>query len=101
MLAKVGNKDSHSVIQALIKQSRKLPKEMYRSLTWDRGCEMAGHKKFTLTTDIDVYLCDPHSPSRQIATQSPARQCVAARFKRKYQPPSATVLSKEHGFVDT
>lgn len=62
MLAKVGNKDSHSVIQALIKQSRKLPKELYRSLTWDRGCEMAGHKSFTLATDIDVFLCEPHSP---------------------------------------
>ena len=48
MLAKVGNKDSHSVIQALIKQSRKLPKELYRSLTWDRGTEMAGHKTFNL-----------------------------------------------------
>jgi IS30 family transposase len=44
MLAKVSNKDSHSVIRALIKQSRKLPKELYRSLTWDRGSEMAGHK---------------------------------------------------------
>jgi IS30 family transposase len=62
MLAKVSNKDSHSVIQALIKQSHKLPKELYRSLTWDRGSEMAGHKKFTLATDIDVYLCEPHSP---------------------------------------
>lgn len=62
MLAKVGNKDSHSVIQALIKQSRKLPKELYRSLTWDRGSEMAGHKTFTLATDIDVFLCEPHSP---------------------------------------
>ncbi len=62
MLAKVRNKDSHSVIQALIKQARKLPKELYRSLTWDRGCEMAGHKDFTLATDIDVFLCDPHSP---------------------------------------
>ena len=46
-MAKVSNKDSHSVIQALIKQSRKLPKELYRTLTWDRGCEMAGHKSFT------------------------------------------------------
>jgi IS30 family transposase len=62
MLAKVGNKDSHSVIQALIKQAHKLPKELYRSLTWDRGSEMAGHKKFTLATDIDVYFCDPRSP---------------------------------------
>ena len=62
MLAKVNNKDSHSVIQALIKQSRKLPKELYRSLTWDRGTEMAGHKAFTLATDINVFLCEPHSP---------------------------------------
>ena len=62
MLAKVGNKDSHSVVQALIKQAHKLPKELYRSLTWDRGSEMAEHKKFTLATDIDVYFCDPRSP---------------------------------------
>ncbi len=62
MLAKVGNKDSHSVIQALIKQARKLPKDLYRSLTWDRGCEMAGHKAFTLATDIGVFLCGPHNP---------------------------------------
>ena len=62
MLAKVGNKDSHSVVQALIKQAHKLPKELYRSLTWDRGSEMAGHKKFTLATDIDVYFCDPRAP---------------------------------------
>lgn len=62
MLAKVGNKDSHSVVQALIKQAYKLPKELYRSLTWDRGTEMSGHRNFTLATDIDVYFCDPHSP---------------------------------------
>jgi IS30 family transposase len=62
MLAKVGNKDSHSVIQALIKPSRKLPKELYRSLIWDLGSEMAGQKKFTLATKIDVFLCEPHSP---------------------------------------
>ncbi len=62
MLAKVGNKDSHSVVQALIKQARKLPKELYRSLTWDRGTEMSGHRNFTLATDIDVYFFDPHAP---------------------------------------
>jgi IS30 family transposase len=61
MLAKVSNKDSHSVIQALIKQSHKLPKELYRSLTWARGTEMSGHRKFALATDIDVFLCEPHS----------------------------------------
>ena len=62
MLAKIGNKDTNSVVKALIKQSHKLPKELYRSLTWDRGTEMSGHQKFTLATDIDVYFCDPHSP---------------------------------------
>ena len=62
MLAKVSNKDTHSVMTALIKQSHKLPRELYRSLTWDRGTEMSGHRRFTLATDIDVYLCDPQSP---------------------------------------
>jgi len=62
MLAKVGNKDSYSVVQALIKQARKLPKELYRSLTWDRGTEMSGHRNFTIATDIDVYFCDPQAP---------------------------------------
>ncbi len=62
MLAKVGNKDSHSVVQALIKQAQKLPKELYQSLTWDRGTEMAGHQNFTMATDIDIYFCDPQSP---------------------------------------
>ena len=62
MLAKVANKDTHSVMTALIKQSKKLPRELYRSLTWDRGTEMSGHRRFTLATDIEVYLCDPQSP---------------------------------------
>ena len=62
MLAKVDNKKTETVINALIKQAHKLPSELYKSLTWDRGKEMADHKKFTLATDIDVYFCDPQSP---------------------------------------
>ena len=62
MLAKVKNKDTESVISALIKQSKKLPDELYKSLTWDRGKELADHKRFTLETNIDVYFCDPRSP---------------------------------------
>jgi IS30 family transposase len=62
MLAKVENKKTDTVIQALIKQSKKLPDELYKSLTWDRGSEMSNHKIFTLATDIDVYFCDPQSP---------------------------------------
>jgi len=62
MLVKVASKDTGTVINALIKNARQLPQELYQSLTWDRGKEMADHKRFTLATDIDVYFCDPHSP---------------------------------------
>ena len=62
MLAKVKGKDSETVINALIKQANKLPRELYKSLTGDRGSEMAEHTRFTLATDIKVYFCDPQSP---------------------------------------
>jgi IS30 family transposase len=62
MLAKVDNKKTETVINALIKQAHKLPQELYKSLTWDRGKEMADHKRFSLATDIKVYFCDPQSP---------------------------------------
>ena len=62
MLAKVHSKDTQTVVNAMIKNAHKLPHELYRSLTWDRGKEMADHKRFTLATDIKVYFCDPQSP---------------------------------------
>jgi len=62
MLVKVANKDSETVIDALIKQAHKLPRELYKSLTWDRGVEMADHQRFSLATDIRVYFCDPQHP---------------------------------------
>src|SRR5689334_7085478 len=62
MLVKVEGKDTPTVVNALIKNARKLPQELYKSLTWDRGTEMHGHKQFTMATDIQVYFCDPHSP---------------------------------------
>lgn len=62
MLIKVQGKDTASVVSALSKQVRKLPQELRRSLTWDRGKEMADHKTFTVATDVQVYFCDPHSP---------------------------------------
>lgn len=80
MLAKAGTKDSHSVIQALIKQSRKLPKELYRFLTRDCGTEMSGHRKFTLATDIDVFLCEPHNPWQRGTNEN------TTRLLRQYFP---------------
>jgi IS30 family transposase len=62
MLVRVPSKDTKTVVNALIKQAHKLPRELYKSLTWDRGAEMAGHQKFSLATDIKVYFCDPQHP---------------------------------------
>jgi IS30 family transposase len=62
MLAKIANKETQTVVSALIKQAKNLPHELYKSLTWDRGKELADHRRFTLATDIAVYFCDPQSP---------------------------------------
>jgi IS30 family transposase len=62
MLVKVTSKDTQTVVSALTRHAKKLPTELYKSLTWDRGKELAAHQQFTLATDIDVYFCDPQSP---------------------------------------
>jgi len=62
MLIKVPSKDTAVVVAALSKRVRKLPATLRRSLTWDRGLEMAKHKAFTVATDVQVYFCDPQSP---------------------------------------
>ncbi len=80
MLAKVDSKDTETVINALIKQAHKLPKELYKSLTWDRGHEMADHKRFTLATDIDMYFCDPQSPWQRGSNEN------TNRLLRQYFP---------------
>lgn len=62
MLAKIKDGKTSTVVDALIRQSKKLPKELYKTLTWDQGAELSGHKSFTIATDIQVYFCDPSSP---------------------------------------
>ncbi len=62
MLVKVKGKATQGVVKALIKQVRRLPVELRKSLTWDRGHEMAAHKEFTIATNVQVYFCDPSSP---------------------------------------
>ena len=62
MLVKVPGKDTATVVAALSQHVGQLPAELRRSLTWDRGLEMAQHKSFTLATDVQVYFCDPQSP---------------------------------------
>jgi IS30 family transposase len=62
MLVKVSGKDTATVVAALSQHIRKLPATLRRSLTWDRGLEMAQHKSFTVDTEVKVYFCDPQSP---------------------------------------
>ena len=80
MLARVPNKDTASVVAALIKQSKKLPRELRKSLTWDRGKEMAAHQQFTMATDFEVYFCDPHSPWQRGSNEN------TNRLLRQYFP---------------
>jgi len=80
MLAKVKNKDTESVVSALIRQAKKLPSELYKSLTWDRGHELADHQRFTLATDIQVYFCDPSSPWQRGSNEN------TNRLLRQYFP---------------
>jgi IS30 family transposase len=80
MLVKVANKDTDSVVTALIKSAQKLPRELYKSLTWDRGKELADHPRFTLATDVDVYFCDPQSPWQRGSNEN------TNRLLRQYLP---------------
>ena len=80
MLVRVAGRDTETVISALIKHARKLPTELYKSLTWDRGKEMSDHQRFTLATDIDVYFCDPQSPWQRGSNEN------TNRLLRQYFP---------------
>ena len=80
MPARVRNKDAESVISALIIESKKLPSELYKSLTWDRGHELADHQRFTLATDIQVYFFDPSSPWQRGSNEN------TNRLLRQYFP---------------
>lgn len=80
MLVKIKKKDAETVAKALIKHSKKLPIELYKSLTWDRGTEMAKHQTFTMATDIQVYFCDPQSPWQRGSNEN------TNRLLRQYLP---------------
>ena len=82
MLVKVANKDTKSVVTGLIKSIQKLPRELYKPLTRDRGKELADHPRFTLATDVDMYFCDPQSPWQRGSNEN------TNRFLRQYLPRS-------------
>jgi IS30 family transposase len=80
MLVRVSGKDTESVVGALSRQIQRLPKAMMDTLTWDRGTEMADHKKFTVATDVKVYFCDPKSPWQRGTNEN------TNRLLRQYLP---------------
>jgi len=92
MLVKVANKDTQTVVAALIKQAKTLPNELYKSLTWDRGKELTDHRRFTLATNINVYFCDPQSPWQRGSNEN------TNRLLRQYFPKGTdlSVYSQTH-----
>ena len=92
MLMKVADRKTETVINALIKHSRRLPDELYKSLTWDRGKELTDHKRFSLATDIKVYFCDPNSPWQRGSNEN------TNGLLRQYFPKGTdlSVHSQEH-----
>ncbi len=80
MLVKVANKNTESVVSGLIKSAQRLPRELYKSLTWDSGKELADHPRLTMATDVDVYFCDPQSPWQRGSNKN------TNRLLRQYLP---------------
>lgn len=95
MLAKVPNRETQTVVNALIKQARKLPDELYKSLTWDRGKELADHQRFTMETKIAVYFCDPQSPWQRGSNEN------TNRLLRQYLPHGTDLTSYSQAHLNS
>jgi IS30 family transposase len=85
MLVKVNGKDTSTVVTALSKQVCNLPEHLRKSLTWDRGMELANHKAFTLGTETQVYFCDPRSPWQRGTNEN------TNRLLRQYFPKGTDI----------
>lgn len=94
MLVKIDGKDTASVVSALIRQVQNLPAELCRSLTWDRGMEMARHKEFTVATDVQVYFCDPQSPWQRGTNEN------TNRLLRQYFPKGTELSGHSQSDLD-
>lgn len=95
MLVKVAHKDSETVVNALIQHALfRLPQELYKSLTWDRGSELAEHKRFKLATDIQVYFCDPRTPWQRGSNEN------TNGLLRQYFPKGLDLSNVSQGELD-
>jgi IS30 family transposase len=94
MLVKVPDKNSVNVARALARHVRRLPKELRRTLTWDRGLEMAAHAQFTMATDMKVYFCDPYSPWQRGSNEN------TNGLLRQYFPKGKDLSGHTQGHLD-
>jgi len=94
VLIKVAGKDATTVVAALSKYVQQLPAVLRRSLTWDRGLEMAQHKSFTIATDMQVYFCDPQSPWQRGSNEN------TNGLLRQYLPKTAGLSSFSQSELD-
>ena len=95
MLVKVKGKDTESVVAALMRQVQQLPQGLMSSLTWDRGMELAPHKRFTVATDVSVYFCDPQSPWQRGCNEN------TNGLLRQYLPKGADLSEHSQEDLDT
>jgi IS30 family transposase len=94
VLIKVAGKDTATVVAALTRYVQQLPAALRRSLTWDRGLEMAQHKSFTMATDVQVYFCDPQSPWQRGSNEN------TNGLLRQYLPKNADLSSFSQSELD-
>ena len=94
MLIKVPNRETATVVDALTKHIGKLPQELRRSLTWDRGKEMADHKRLTVATDVQVYFCDPRSPWQRGSNEN------TNGLLRQYFPKGTDLAGYSQGYLN-
>jgi len=94
VLVKLSEKGTGAVVNALIKAVRKLPTALRKSLTWDRGAELASHTAFTVATDVQVYFCDPSSPWQRGSNEN------TNGLLRQYYPKGADLSAVTQAQLD-
>ena len=95
MLVRLPNKETQTVVRALARRIRRLPQGLVKSLTWDRGTELAAHRTFTMATDVQVYFCDPQSPWQRGSNEN------TNGLLRQYLPHAADLSDYTQSELDT
>ena len=94
MLVRLPNKEAQTVSRALARRVRRLPHGLMKSLTWDRGSELAAHRAFTMATNVHVYFCDPQSPWQRGSNEN------TNGLLRQYLPHAVDMTSYSQAQLD-